>query len=293
VIVFAVLLYLELRWRKAPRAFKAVSRVAIASLAAGALLGVWSLHLLDAWTSTDPGDGGSTPRTIASASPTSSPSRSPIPVTPTGSGTTSSVAPSPILASYVGEALAQRRAKNTSAGSTEAWQQVDQGCRLGNYDRASILCRAATLAVEGWGDTRTVPFTQVVEFCDAEYLGEGLALCLTARNPHADDSTTTQDGIPASDVVRELRWHVAWDVTGPDGSLKSWTEITPLCALGVYASGSPVCEAAAVEKRGPDNTARVSYSEVASFCDVQLIRGDTEVCRAAYHFAQPKSGPER
>jgi hypothetical protein len=156
VILFAVLLYLELRWRKAPRAFKAMSRVAIASLAAGALLGVWSLHLLDAWTSADAGDG-STPRTIASASPTSSPSRNPIPVTPTGSGTSPSVAPSPILASYVGEALAQRRAKNVgrehggmaagrprlSAGelrsSFRTLPSRDAGCgRLGQYTHRSI-----------------------------------------------------------------------------------------------------------------------------------------------------------
>jgi hypothetical protein len=126
VILFAVLLYLELRWRKAPRAFKAMSGVAIASLAAGTLLGVWSVHLLDAWTSTGTGDAGRTPGSGASVTPTSSPSRAPIPeVTPIVSSTAPAVTPerdrvSRILASYVGQALAQGYAKNTSAGSVAA-----------------------------------------------------------------------------------------------------------------------------------------------------------------------------
>lgn len=293
-ILFAVLLYLELRWRKARRAFKSMSRVAVASIAAGALLGVWSMHLLDAWTSTGIDDARRKPGASASVSPTISPSRAAaVEVTPIVSSAAPAVAPRPIFASYVGEALAQRRAKNLSGGRTEAWQQVDQGCRLGNYDRTSALCRAATLAVHGWNDTHTISSYEVIEFCDAEYLEEGLALCLTARNRNPIDSAASEDGIPVADVVRELRSNMAWDVTGPDGSLKRWTDVTPLCALGVYASASPVCEAAAVEKRGPDNTVHVSYSEVASFCDLQLIRGDTEVCRAAYRFAQPKSGPAR
>ena len=45
------------------------------------------------------------------------------------------------------------------------------------------LPRTAYLAVHGWGDVRAIPFDEVGEFCDADYLEEGLALCLTARRP--------------------------------------------------------------------------------------------------------------
>jgi hypothetical protein len=233
-------------------------------------------------------------------------SRTPIPeVTPAVSGITPAVAPdriSTILGSYVGQALAQRYAKNTSAGSIEAWPQVEQGCRLGNYERTSALCRAAALAVHGWGDIRTVPLDEVVEFCDADYLEEVLALCLTARNrvDHAADSAATgrisgRDtiGIPASDVARELRSTSVFAGYGPDGKYETWAGTAALCARGIYASASPVCEAGEVEKRGPDNPALVPYPEVASFCDVKLINGNTETCHAAYRFAQPRGDPAR
>jgi len=172
------------------------------------------MHMLDAWTSTGTGDAGGTPGTGASVSPTSSPSRIPIPeVTPIVSDTAPAVAPdrvSGILASYVGQALAQGYAKNTSAGGTEAWPQVDQGCRLGNYEPTSALCRAATLAVHGWSDARAIPFDEVVEFCDADYLEEGLALCLTARHPmdHTAEriSSSGVEGIPESDVDQEWQF---------------------------------------------------------------------------------------
>ena len=134
------------------------------------------------------------------------------------------------------------------------------------------------------------------------YLEETLALCLIARHcvGHAVDSTTTErilsgdvNGIPESEVGEPLRSHLAWDITAPDGGLKRWTEIAPLCARGIYASASPVCEAEAVANRGGRDSARIPYSEVASFCDVELISQDSEVCRAAYRFVQPDSDPAR
>jgi hypothetical protein len=179
----------------------------------------------------------------------------------------------------------------------EAWPQVDQGCRLGNYESTSALCRAATLAVHGWGDARAIPFDEVVEFCDADYLEETLALCLTARHPvgHAAERISTGEagGIPESDVVQEWRLHSFLLVQGPDTSYKTWTEIKALCARGTYAPASPVCGAEAIEERRPHSSARVSYPDVASFCDVKLINSGTEICRAAYRFAQPKSDPAR
>jgi|GEM_PF-6965213 len=80
-------------------------------------------------------------------------------------------------------------------------------------------------------------------------------------------------------------------VRGPYSSYKLWPEIKALCARGIYASVSPVCAAEAIEERGSHSSERVSYSDVASFCDVKLINSGTEICRAAYRFAQPKSGP--
>jgi len=257
------------------------------------------MHMLDTWWRPDAEDAGSAPVAAATAIPPSD--RAPVPeLTPADSGTTPIVAPdrsSAILASYVGQALAQGYAKNTSAGSTEAWPEVDQGCRLGNYEPTSALCRAAMLAVHGWGDARAIPFDEVVEFCDADYLGETLALCLTARHPsgHTAERISSRgaEGIPESDVVQEWRLHSFLLVRGPDSSYKTWTDLKALCARGIYAPASPVCAAEAIEERGPHSSARVSYSDVASFCDVKLINGGTEICRAAYRFAQPKSDPAR
>jgi hypothetical protein len=306
VIVFAILLYLILRWRKAPRAFKVMNLVSAASLAAGVLLGIWGMHMIDIWMNTGARGMESTPSTGSSASATSSSPGTPTPeVTPIGTGTTPILAPDhvgTILASYVGQALSRGYAKITSTGGTEAWPQVDQGCRLGNYEPTSALCRAAALAAQGWGDTRSIPFDEVVEFCDADYLADALALCVTARHlvgPAADSMATERipsvdvKGIPESDVAEALGTSLFGGTVGPDGKYNSWRNVVDLCERGTYASISPVCEAAAVRERSPHDSARLSYSEVASFCDVKLITAETEVCRAAYRFSKPTSKPAR
>jgi hypothetical protein len=65
----------------------------------------------------------------------------------------------------------------------KAWPLVDQGCRLGNYESKSALCRAAALAVRGWSDTHLISFDEIAEFCDAGYLEAALALCFAAHHP--------------------------------------------------------------------------------------------------------------
>lgn len=170
----------------------------------------------------------------------------------------------------------------------KAWPQVDQGCRLGNYESKSALCRAAALAARGWGDTHAIPLEEVAEFCDAGYLEAALALCFAAhhRIPGGD-----VDGIPGSDVVEGLRSHILLAARGPDGSWQTWTSVATPCTRGVYASASPICIAEALV--GHAAPARVLCAEVATFCDVKLMDRDSEVCRAAYRFVQPKSDPPR
>src|SRR5437660_455295 len=85
VIVFAVLLYLVLHWRKARRAFRVMSVVAMANLAAGTLLGLWSMHMLDTRMRTRAGNSEGERGSSASVSPPSRASRAPVPeVTPGG-----------------------------------------------------------------------------------------------------------------------------------------------------------------------------------------------------------------
>jgi hypothetical protein len=141
------------------------------------------MHILDTWIGSEVRGAESTPG-IRTGAPAASPaSRVPDPTGRLGiASATPAAAPSAasgILASYVGQALAQRYVKNAAAGGTERWPQADQGCRLGNYESTSALCRAAALAVHGWGDTRAIPFEEVVEFCDADYFEEALALCVS------------------------------------------------------------------------------------------------------------------
>ena len=92
------------------------------------------------------------------------------------------------------------------------------------------------------------------------------------------------DGIPESDVVDGLKWRFVFAADGPDGKTETWNEVSALCARGAYASQSPFCEAATIKQHGARDGVRISYQEVASFCDVALMNTDTEVCRAAYRF---------
>jgi len=306
LIVTAILLYLVVRWRKARRAFRAMSLIATASLTAGVLLGFWGLHMLNAWMSTaerhpeSATGGGTSVRSIVPGPRTPTADNA-----PTGSGAASPVAPdsaSSILAAYVAQALAQRYVTQTPGGSLETWPQINQGCRLGNYQPRSALCRAAALAADGWGDTGGIPLDEVAGFCNATYLENVLALCfITARRiGHPADyravdrpSVADPTGIPETDVAAALPGRHWPTVRGPDERTKTWRDITAHCARGVYAPQSPVCESAEIVKHGRGIEARVPYAKVASFCDVGAINRGSEVCRTAYRVVQPKGDSAR
>jgi hypothetical protein len=66
-----------------------------------------------------------------------------------------------------------------------------------------------------------------------------------------------------------------------------------LCSQQVYATASPAREVAFMIEHGRRNDTHVPYPGVASFCDVALIFRNSEVCRAAYRYSQPKSDPAR
>jgi hypothetical protein len=302
VIITAIFLYLVMRWRKARTAFRAMSLVATASLMAGVLLGFWGMHTLNAWMRTDKEHTESAP-----AGSTNVRSTVPGPRTPTadsaprGSGAASPIAldsASSILAAYVAQALAQRYFTQTPGGSLETWPQINQGCRLGNHEPRSALCRAAALAANGWGDTSGIPLDEVAGFCNATYLENVLALCfITARRiGHPADygavnrpSVADPTGIPETDVVAALPGRHWPGVRGPDERTKTWGEITAHCARGVYAPQSPVCESAEIVKHRRRIEARVPYAKVASFCDVGAINRGSEVCRTAYRVEQSRS----
>jgi hypothetical protein len=306
VIVSAVLLHLVLDWRKDQRAFRTTCVVAIASLAAGVLIGVWSIHTFDSWMRLAGRNAESTPDVVRRA-----PEGSSVPHTLAGrsSPSVSSAASaavedrtSVIIGSYVGQALAQGHMEGEITEKTEEWPQVEQGCRLGNYQRTSARCRAAELAVDGWGDTKAIPLNDVAKFCDANYLEQSLALCLVTHggDDRSPSSTVVKRvlnpvtyGIPEVDVLQELRRYEGYAGRGPNGQKESWSEVAPLCARGVYAPASPKCEASAILTGKRHVDARVPYSEVAAFCDVNLLTRESEVCRAAYRLIQSKDDSAR
>lgn len=287
ILILGTIGYVVARWRKAPHAFKAIMRVAVISFTAGALLGVSGLHFWRRWTVNErfapiaypkptPANTRATPTRLTSAPHVSA-------------GETSS-----ILASYVGEALAQSDAKDRALGRFESWLQLDQGCRLGNYDRAGILCQAASLATHGWGSTNLLGYNQIVKFCDAGYLNKDLDLCRNAdrfsgRSVPAIDGEPTAtgyketDGIREADVVREFGSFPLF--RGPNGNLESWPRVLPACTTGAYAPASPICRAAQIQSERASGARSIPFSEVASFCDIKLIDRQSEVCRAAYRLS--------
>ena len=146
----------------------------------------------------------------------------------------------------------------------------------------------------GWGDTKPIPLNDVAKFCGANYLEQGLALCLVThdRGDRSANSTVVKRvlnpvtyGIPEVDVLQELRRYGEYAGRGPNGQTESWSQVTPLCTRGIYAPASPKCEASAILRGGKD-VARVPYSEVAAFCNVNLLTRESEVCRAAYRLIQ-------
>ena len=185
---------------------------------------------------------------------------------------------------------------------TQEWPQVEQGCRLGNYQRTSARCRAAELAVDGWGDTKPIPLNAVAKFCDANYLQRSLALCLVTKGEDARSASSTAVrrvlkpvtyGIPEFDVLQELRRYGGYAGIGPNGQAESWSVVAPLCARGVYAPASPKCEASAILTARSHVDALVPYPEVAAFCDVNLLTSESEVCHAAYRLIQSKDDSAR
>lgn len=302
-ILCLTLIYITVRWRKAPTAFKAMNCIWLASLAAGMLLGVWGMHMFDAWTRSEAVRSADVPRGESSTPPGSSEPASAIPSgTPVLSSSERAEPAEHVSAftgAYVGQALAQRRAEGVPLANSEAWPAVAQGCRLGNYDMTSALCHAATLAVHGWGEARAVSYAELAGFCDAGYLEKELYLCGTAHR-FSDRRTTATGleprrvgahkglGMPESDIADELAdsyLSFRGPVRGPDGNWESWADVASSCAREVYAPSSPACEAAEMRESGRHAGGSVSYEEAASLCDVGLLNRDSEICRAAYRIA--------
>ena len=209
-IIFVVGLYIVLRWRKAPTAFRAMSYVAVASFAAGVLLGLSSMQMLGAWMRSGTGESASTP-----AIRTGAPAPSPALRVPAREGTLAAARSthvgaagpaSGILASYVGPALRWSDLNVKGPNGWESWDNVDKGCQLGNYTPTSALCRAARLAAGGWSDASSIPFRDIAKFCAAGYLEKARALCWWSQHgrlvPHA--LSTVTERVPGEDVWAEF-----------------------------------------------------------------------------------------
>lgn len=302
-ILFAILLYVAWRWRKAPKVFKAMHFVMAASLAAGVLLGFWSLHMLDTRIGSAAGEAKSTAGAGAGARGATPKPRGAAPAVSPARSKAARATPAPagggIPASYVAQALLETDSSLVGPVGSGGWPKVSEGCQLGNYTRGSRLCRAARLAVQGWGDKRLAAFAEVTEFCKAGYLPDSPALCWEAQHGRAEypaGSTAAgrtpgggANGIPEADVAKELRY-VPNDLSGPGGDLEDWSEVKSPCARGTFAVASPICRAAAIHYGKHNAAARVPYPVVASFCDVGMLAHVSEVCRAAYRCVESVGG---
>lgn len=339
-ILVAVLLYVALRWRKAPKVFKAMYFVMIASLVAGGLAGVWGVKMLDTWTGSAATGAASTPGVRAGApgatpkprvaAPAVSPAlrvgaraTSPAPRVAVPRATSSAARATPTAApgtgggipvSYVAQALIGSTGMGMLPGGLMGWDDVDRDCHLGYFQATSAACRAAALAMRGWGDTGSVPSREVVEFCKAGYLGNAFALCWWAEHGGFPSHVVSlapmappRRGIPEGDLrhllrdnnhvgaldnapalMRKSKPRYAWQAPPPPETF--WGDVKSSCAKGTFARASPLCAVEALNERKHDPAARVPYAVVASFCDLRLLRGAGEVCRAAYRCVESAGG---
>jgi transposase len=191
VIVCATFAYLAIRWRKAPAAFRARSIIAVASVVAGMLIGLWGFHAIGGTVAVVPGSTGS-----AVASPSAAPS-----ATLSPAGSLASPASMPSTSAFVvtpcvrGAVSTQEVGKAVLVGYVQ-WEYPVQPhlqemfaavCRRSDPQGSSASCAALFLGrhivgldLEYGGASRCIAYDEVAEFCDLDYMAKDEALCKRA-----------------------------------------------------------------------------------------------------------------
>jgi hypothetical protein len=288
LLISGVFGYTALKWRSAPKVFRAMNWVVSATLVAGFLLAVPTAHWARLLFFASPAQGASSAfgrlrDEIEGACPSDG-----------------------VSASEVGKALVladENHAGDPNWVSNEAQAEL---CKESAALMVSQLCAATFVArhVLGkdlqYGDHRSlIPCDEVAEFCDNGALDKNSSLCKEAyrtRNATLDRQqkrsaegtkpaaapSGVSEGIPFDDV------HHAEELDAGKcggGGLESWESFDEGCRLGNYDSGSLCCRAAHLFMHGASNNQPIPYREVAAFCNAGALRKESEVCKAANRLA--------
>lgn len=288
LVISSVFSYAALKWRSAPKVFRAMNWVVSFTLVAGFLLAIPITHWAGLLFFPSPAQGASSAfgrlrDEIEGECPADG-----------------------VSASEVGKALVLADEHHAGDANWVSNEEQAELCKESVALTSSQLCVATFLARHAlgkdlqYGDHRSsIPCEEVAEFCDNGALDKDASLCKEAyRTRNATLSGKQKrsaeggkpaaapsgggEGIPFDDVHRAEELDA--DKCG-GGGLESWENFDEGCRLGNYDTGSLCCRAAHLFMHGASNNQTIPYREVAAFCNAGALRRDSEVCKAANRLA--------
>jgi hypothetical protein len=159
ILVLGVAVYVAVRWRRAPAAFRAMGKVAGLCFVAGFLAGAWALHAA----------GSRLPSKAAASS--SSPSAA-------------SASAGSVSASEVGKAIVETDEKHAGDTMWVSSAATAELCNKGLSEADTTLCRVAYLARHAIGKDldrgshdSSVSLSEVADFCDSGTIDKSFPLC--------------------------------------------------------------------------------------------------------------------
>lgn len=161
LLILGVVTYIAIRWRRAPSALRAMSKVAGVCFIAGFLAGAWALHTAGLRLTSGAAPSGSSPSTSSA----------------TGS----------VPASEVGKAIVETDEKHAGDESRIPSASMAGLCNEGMPDTMSEACRVTYLARHALGKDldrgpheSSVPLSDVADFCDSGAIDKSFVLCKQA-----------------------------------------------------------------------------------------------------------------
>jgi hypothetical protein len=158
-LVLSVALYISVRWRRAPTAFRGMISVAGVCLLAGFLAGVWAFHF---WTA----KGLATSSTLPS------------------SESSAAAPPGTVSAAEVGKAIVAMDEKHAGDSGWLSSAATVELCNKGFMAPDERLCRIAYLGRHATGQDKDrgpheewVMLTEVANFCDEGAIEKSSSLC--------------------------------------------------------------------------------------------------------------------
>ena len=161
-IVLCVALYISVRWRRAPTAYRSMLSVAGVCLLAGFLAGVWALHF---WTAKGLATSSALPPSESSAA----------------------VPPGTVSATEVGKAIVAMDEKHAGDSGWLSSTATVELCNKGSMPPDERLCRIAYLGRHATGQDQDrgphedwIMLTEVADFCDVGVIEKSSDLCVRA-----------------------------------------------------------------------------------------------------------------